>query len=79
MIRDRPAKRPDPVPWECFRCGAPFERLREAIAHETNCKKPFQLKDVKVQVANHTKHVLDVSALWNPNTMTVEVLVKEKR
>jgi hypothetical protein len=72
-------KRADPEPWRCFRCDAPFERLHDALEHEKRCEKPFKLKHVKVQVANLTKHVLDVSALWNPNTMTVEVQVKEKR
>lgn len=72
-------KRADPEPWRCYRCEAPFDRLRDAHAHEKACTAPFKLKNVKVAVSNHTKHVLDVSALWNPNTMTVEVLVKEKR
>lgn len=72
-------KRVDPEPWRCYRCEAPFEHLRDAHLHEKVCVKPFRLKGVKVAVTNNTRHVLDVSALWNPNTMTVEVLVKEKR
>lgn len=72
-------RRPDPEPWRCYRCEAPFGRLQEAVVHEKYCAKPFKSRPVKVNVKNDTEHLLDVSVLWNPNTETAEVSIKEQK
>jgi hypothetical protein len=72
-------KRPDPEPWRCHRCEAPFEHLGDVIRHEQACREPFKSRPMKVEVDNDTEHLLDVSVLWNPNTETAEVRIKEQK
>jgi hypothetical protein len=72
-------RRPDPESWRCYRCEAPFEKLRAAIEHEKACREPFKRRPVKVEIDNATEHLLDVSVVWNPNTETAEVRIKEQK
>lgn len=72
-------RRPDPEPWRCYRCEAPFERLFDANRHEKECREPFKRRPIKVHIDNDTLHLLDVSVFWNPNTETAEVTIKEQK
>lgn len=33
-------RRPDPEPWRCYRCLAPFKTLKETTNHEETCAVP---------------------------------------
>lgn len=77
----RPARRPDPEPWLCCRCHAPFEKLKHAIAHEALCTKTTYPppRELKVEVDNCTEHLLDVQCFWNQAAGQVEVTIKEQQ